>query len=138
MAAVCGPADGLGRLERAAESGGIDALCTRHGVRLLTVFGSTSRREACPHDLDVGVLFEHGTRPDVLGLIADLTELAGTEIDLAHLNRAGPVLRERALLGAIGLFESERGALATAATAALGERIDTDASRRRDLELLAE
>lgn len=138
MTAVGTPAEGLARLERAAESGVLDALAARHGVRLLTVFGSTARREATPRDLDVGVLFERNARPDLLGLLADLTALAGTDVDLAHLNRAGPVLRERALLGTVGLFESEPGALATSATAALGERIDTDASRRLDLELLAE
>ena len=135
---MAGPREGLARLERAAESGEIDALCIRHGVRLLTVFGSTARGETAPRDLDVGVLFEHDARPDVLELMADLTELARVDVDLAHLNRAGPVLRERALLGTVGLFESSPGALATAATAALGERIDTDPSRRLDLELLAE
>ena len=132
------PADGLARLRRAAESGEIDALCERHEVRLLTVFGSTASGETAPRDLDVGVLFEHHACPDVLGLLADLTEIAHADIDLAHLNRAGPLLRERALLGAVGLFESERGALGTVAVAALGERIDTDAMRRLDLELLAE
>ena len=135
---VAGPVEGLARLERAAEAGVIDALCERHGVRLLTVFGSTARGEPDPRDLDVAVLFEHGVRPELLALMADLADLAGVDVDLAHLNRAGPVLRERALLGAVGLYESERGALATAGTAALGERIDTDRSRRRDLELLAE
>lgn len=138
MSDVGAPAEGLARLERAAESGELDALCDRYGVRLLTAFGSTARGDQAPRDLDIGVLFERDVRPDVLGLLADLTDLAGVDLDLAHLNRAGPVLRERALLGTVGLFESERGALATAGTAALGERIDTDASRRLDLELLAE
>ncbi|WP_433800012.1 nucleotidyltransferase family protein [Actinomycetospora sp. CA-084318] len=135
---MAGPVEGLARLEQAAEAGLIDALCERHGVRLLTVFGSTARHEPAPRDLDVGVVFEHGVRPDLFAVIADLTDVAGTDVDVVRLDRAGPVLRERALLGSVGLYESERGALATAATAALAERIDTDTSRRRDLELLAE
>jgi predicted nucleotidyltransferase len=132
------PQEGLSRLQAAAEAGDLDALATRHGVRVLTVFGSTGRGEPRPRDLDIGVLFEHDHHPDLLALITALDELTGAENDVAHLNRAGPVLRERALVGAVGLFESEPGALADAMVAAVAERIDTDANRRLDLELLAE
>ena len=135
---MVGPAEGLARLRDAAGSGELDAFCARHGVRVLTVFGSAGRGETGARDLDVGVLFERGRRPDVLAVAAQLVELTGCEVDLAHLNRAGPVLRERALVGSIGLFESEAGALATAQAAAIGERIDTDPMRRLDLELLSE
>lgn len=57
-------------------------------------------------------------------------------VDLAHLNRAGPVLRERALVGSVALFESAPGRFADAQTAAIGERIETDPMRRLDLDLL--
>jgi len=58
-------------------------------------------------------------------------------IDLAHLNRAGPLLRERALVGAMPLFESAEGRFSSARTAAIGERIETDGMRRLDPDLLA-
>jgi predicted nucleotidyltransferase len=132
------PQEGLSRLRAAAESGDLDALAARHGIRVLTVFGSTSRGEPRPRDLDIGVFFEHDHHPDLLALLTDLDTLTGAANDVAHLNRAGPVLRERALVGAVGLFESEPGALADAMVAAVAERIDTDANRRLDLELLAE
>ena len=34
------PAEALQRLRDAAASGGLDGFCARHGVRVLTVFGS--------------------------------------------------------------------------------------------------
>lgn len=133
------PADGLARLNAAAASGALDALCARHGVRVLTVFGSAARGEPRARDLDVGVFFEAGIEIDILGLIDELAALTGVEaIDLAHLNRAGPVLRERALVGSVPLYESREGRFFAAQTAAIGERIETDPMRRLDLELLAE
>lgn len=39
------PAEGLARLRAAAESGELDALCARHSIRVLTVFGSAERME---------------------------------------------------------------------------------------------
>lgn len=128
---------GLARLQAAAVRGDLDALCARHGVRVLTVFGSTGRGEAAPRDLDVAILLEPGATPDLLALIAELTAVADTDIDPALLHAAGPVLRERALVGSVGLYESERGALANAAIAAIGERVDTDWARRLSLELMA-
>lgn len=132
------PADGLARLRAAAATGELDALCERHGVRVLTVFGSAARGESMARDLDVGVLTEPGAPFDPVALIADLVELTGVQqIDLAHLNRAGPVLRERALVGAVPLYENAPGRYAAAQTAAIGERIETDPMRRLDLELLS-
>ncbi len=131
------PAQGLARLHAAASSGELDALCAAHHIRVLTVYGSAAGGEAAARDLDIGVITER-VGLDVVALIADLIDLTGTGcVDLAHLNRAGPVLKERALVGSIGLYESEAGALATAQAAAIGERIDTDPMRRLDLELLS-
>lgn len=129
------PAQGLARLRAAA---GLEAVCERHHVRVLTVFGSTARSLPSARDLDVAVLTEPGRPLDAIGLVNDLIELSGVDaVDLAHLNRAGPVLRERALVGVVPLFESEPGAFADAQTAAIGERIETDPLRRLDLDLLA-
>lgn len=132
------PAEGLVRLRAAAESGELDAFCARHGIRVLTVFGSAARGEPHARDLDVGVLTEPDRSFDVVAATSDLSTLAGSDaVDLAHLNRGGPVIRERALVGSIGLFESTPGALAAAQTAAIAMRIETDPMRRLDLELLA-
>lgn len=132
------PRNGLARLRRAADSGALDAFCARHDIRALTVFGSAARDEPEARDLDIGVLFERGAVPDLLAVIEDLDGFTEAPNDVVNLNHAGPVLRERALAGSVWLFESEVGALATAAAAAIGERIDTDPMRRLDLELLAE
>jgi predicted nucleotidyltransferase len=135
---VATPAEGLARLRAAAESGVLDALCARHGIRILTVFGSAARGLMSARDLDVAVMTETGRRLDPVALVNDLTELTGVDaVDLAHLNRGGPLIRERALVGSVALFESAPGSYASAQTAAIAERIETDAMRRLDLELLA-
>lgn len=135
---VTTPAEALQRLRDAAESGELDAFCGRHHVRVLTVFGSAGRGEECARDLDVGVLVERDHDFDIIAAINDLIELAGTDaVDLAHLNRGGPVIRERALVGSVVLHESRRGAVAEAQVIAIAERVETDPMRRLDLELLA-
>ena len=131
------PSEGLVRLRTAAASGELDALCAQRSVRVLTVFGSTARDEPTARDLDVAVISEPGAPFDQVALLNDLVDLTGVQaVDLAHLNRAGPVLRERALVGSVALFESAPGRFADAQTAAIGERIETDPMRRLDLDLL--
>lgn len=132
------PAEGLARLRVAAETGELDGLCRRHRIRVLTVFGSAARDDPAARDLDVGVLLEPNTRIDYLPLIQDLELLTEADVDVVHLNGAGPVLRERALVGSVVLDESEPGAWASASTAAVLERMDTEWLRRLDLELLAD
>jgi predicted nucleotidyltransferase len=134
---VATPAEGLARLQAAAAEGELDALCRRHRIRVLTVFGSAARGAAEARDLDVGVLLEPGATVDYLPLIRDLEALTEADVDVVHLNEAGPVLRERALVGSVVLDESEPGAWARASTAAVLERMDTDWLRRMDLDLLA-
>jgi len=102
------------------------------------VFGSAARDEAAARDLDIAVISEPNVLSDPVALVNDLIDLTGVQaVDLAHLNRAGSVLRERALVGSVALFESAGGRFAAAQTAAIGERIETDAMRRLDLDLLA-
>lgn len=135
---VTTPAEALQRLRDAAADGVLGRLCERHHVRVLTVFGSAGRGEECARDLDVGVLVERDADFDLIAAITDLVELAGTDaVDLVHLNRGGPVIRERALVGSVLLYESRRGALAEAQVAAIAERVETDPMRRLDLDLLA-
>lgn len=138
MAAVVTPNEGLERLRTAARSGELSALCRRRHVTLLTVFGSVGRGEPDPHDLDIAVLTEHGADVDLFGLVTDVIDLVGLEqVDVAHLNSAGPLLRERALIGSIILYEGEPGTWARASTAAVMQRLDTEWLRRLSMELLA-
>ncbi len=134
---VATAAEGLARLHASARSGELDALCRKHRVRVLTVFGSAACGSPSARDLDIGVLLEPGTTVDYLGLIRDLDRLTEADIDVVILNTGGPVIRERALVGSVVLDESEPGAWASAATAATLERIDTEWLRRLDLKLLA-
>lgn len=131
------PRTALLRLEQATADGRLDALCERHALRLVTVFGSAVRPDASPHDLDVAVRFEPGRRGDLLALIDDLAVLTGSDLlDVMVLDDAGPVARERALVGCIALYESEPGAYANAQMAAMCERMDTAWLRAQDLETL--
>lgn len=131
------PRTALQRLEKAAGDGRLDAMAQRHGVRVLTVFGSAIRNAADPRDLDVAVGFEPGQRGDLLALLDDLSRLTGSDdLDLLVLDDAGPVARERALVGCRALYESGPSAYAHAQVAAMGERMDTDWLRAMDLETL--
>lgn len=135
---VTTPQQGLAALRAAAASGALDVVCRRHRVRALTVFGSTAHGASDPSDLDVGVLVEPGAGFDRLAFVNDLEDLSGTDsVDVAHLNNGGPLIRERALVGSVPLFESRSGAIAEAQIAAVLERMDTDWMRRLDLELMA-
>src|SRR5215468_4175455 len=113
------PARGLQQLREAAESGALEAFCAKHRIRILTVFGSAARGEPTAHDLDIGVMFESGTNPDYWTVIGDLMKLADANIDFVHLNRGGSLIRERALVGSIPLYESEPYALAREQTKAM-------------------
>jgi predicted nucleotidyltransferase len=131
------PRTALQRLRAAADDGRLDELCRRHRVRVLTAFGSAVRPDTDPRDLDVAVGFEPQHPGDVLALLDDLIVLTGSdELDLLVLNRAGPVVRERALVQCLPLHESQPTAYATAQVAAMGERMDTEWLRALDLEAL--
>lgn len=131
------PRTALARLQAAAQDGRLDDLCARHGVRVLTVFGSVVRPEATPRDLDIAVGFEPGRPGDLLALLDDLTVLTGSDdLDVMVLDRAGPVARERGLVGCLALYESEPMAYARAQVAAIGERLDTAWLRALELEAM--
>ena len=131
------PRSAVRRLQAAAEDGQLDELCVRHGIRVLTVFGSAARAESTPRDVDVAVGFERGSRPDLLALIDALAVLTGSDdLDLMVLDRAEPVARERGLVGCLPLYESEPGAYARAQMAAVGERLDTAWLRALELQAM--
>ena len=114
-------------------------MCERRGVVLATAFGSAVRPHGEPADLDIAVLFERGlAHRDILGVIGDLTDATGLQnVDVTDLNRAGPVVRERALVGATLLFEARPGVLASEQIAAMLERMDTEWLRRSALTGMA-
>jgi predicted nucleotidyltransferase len=138
VVAVTGdPRTGLAALRAAADSGALAGLCRRHAIRLLAVFGSVLDPSRAPSDLDVAVAFEPEATPDLLRLLEDLATLTSVEsVDVLDLDRAGPVARERALVGTLALYESKPGAFANAQMAAMTERMETDWLRRLDLELM--
>lgn len=126
------------RLEAAAESGALETLCRRHGIDLMVLFGSVARGEADPADVDVAIAARPETTLDLLGLLQDLYELTEYEdFDVLDLGRAGPVAKERALVGARVLYQGSPGAFANRQIAAVMERIDTEEMRRIELELMA-
>lgn len=132
------PHAALTRLRTATQSGELDRLCQRYGVRVLSAFGSAVRRTAQPRDLDVAVSFGRQQRPDVLGFLDALMALCRTDaIDLMVLDRAGPVARERGLVAAVPLYEAEQGAYAEMQMAAILDRMDTEWLRRLDLEVMS-
>jgi predicted nucleotidyltransferase len=132
----------LQRLVTAADVGELDAICRRHGVRLLGAFGSATRPDddgrddVEPHDLDIAVSFLEEP-PPILALLDDLARLTDYDgLDLAVIDGAHPVLRARALVG-VPLYEAEPGLYATTQMAALGEERDTAWLRALDRKLLA-
>jgi predicted nucleotidyltransferase len=129
--------EALSRLVAAATSGELRTACERHGVELLVAFGSAVRRDGRAQDLDIAVRLDPA-ETDVLALLDDLSTISLTSrIDLMNLAAAGPVARERALVGGLVLFERSPGTFARAQIAAMMERMDTDWLRRLDLDLMA-
>lgn len=115
----------------------LDRLCRRHGVRVLTVFGSAAAGEPAPDDLDVGVVFEPDADHDVPGLLEDLVRLLGTEqIDVLDAPRASETARVRAIADGEALYESEPTAYADAAAAADTLFLETAPLRRDALASL--
>ena len=131
------PRAALQRL-RSLKDAELSVLCRQHGVRVLTVFGSTlDSDEPAPVDLDIGVLFEPGATHDVGGLFDDLAEVLGTErLDLLDAERATETARVRAIADGDPLYESEPTAYATAAAAADALFLETARLRREALASL--
>jgi predicted nucleotidyltransferase len=128
----------LGRLTSAAESGELERLCREYDVVLVVVFGSAIDADAGPRDLDVAVRFAPYDPTRVIDFLDRLSALVGSgAVDLLVINNAGPVVRERALVPGIPLYEGQPGAYANAQIAAVMERMETDHMRRLDLELMS-
>lgn len=104
----------------------------------MVLFGSAALEVEAPHDVDVAVMFEHVASGDVLALLDELYGLTHYEgFDVLDLDRAGPVARERALVGGRLLHQAHDGLFANQQIAAMMERMDTEEMRRVELELMA-
>jgi predicted nucleotidyltransferase len=127
----------------ASRDGRLDEVCERFDVAVMSAFGSAIKESLIePNDLDLGVIFRRDSAPGGakrrLELWSALVDLVGYEaLDLVNLDVDNPVLRAEALTG-MPLYESVRGEYAEAQIAAVGERRDTAAMRRRNLELMAQ
>jgi len=121
----------------------LDILCRRHDVRVLTLFGSAARVGDRPpdrsaSDLDIGVIFQPGSRRDLQGLIEDLIDTLGTEqIDVLDAERASETARLRAIADGEPLYQSEAMAYANALMAAEALFMETAWMRRQALESLS-
>lgn len=99
------------------------ALEHRPDVRLAMLFGSRARgQEHAGSDADVAV---DAAGVDLLGLAADLSLAASTEVDVTDLRRAGYPLLKAVLRDGIVLHEGEKGAAADWRSQAIS-RIELD------------
>lgn len=120
----------LNRL-RALPEGLLADICRAHGVRVLTVFGSASRNDAEPDDLDLGVIFEPGRHRELPALLEALVAVLGSErLDVLDAQRASETARMRAIGEGEPVYESEPTAYAMAAAAAMTLYWETEAMRR--------
>jgi predicted nucleotidyltransferase len=80
-------------------------LAVRHGATNVRVFGSVARGEAdAASDLDVLVDLEPGrSLLDLGGLLMDLQQLLGREVDVVTVRGLRPRIRERVLQEAVPL-----------------------------------
>jgi len=77
----------------------------KHGVKTISIFGSTARGEASP-DSDVDFLVEVGGQTSPWfpgGLVADLEDLLGRRVDVVEADALREPLREHILKEALPL-----------------------------------
>jgi predicted nucleotidyltransferase len=82
-----------------AEREAILNVATRHGAKEVRVFGSVARGEAKPEsDIDLLVTLEPGrSLLDLGGLLMDLQDLLGSEVDIVTESGLRPRIRARVL-----------------------------------------
>jgi predicted nucleotidyltransferase len=104
----------------------------REGVVAAMLIGSQARGEAGPlSDVDVAVWHEPGLNPSLrlrlqLGLIEAAEGALGTdEIDVVMLNRAPPLMRQRAMRDAVRLVERDADERVRLETRAILDYCDT-------------
>jgi len=82
----------------------IEALCKRHHIRRLSVFGSVLRDDFGPQsDVDMLVEFEPAVSAGYFTLVSiqlELAELIGRDVDLLTSGALNPRFRDKVLAGA--------------------------------------
>ena len=87
----------------------LSALCERHGIRRLSVFGSAARGELRPDsDIDVLVEFEPGRRIGLrfITIQDELTQLLGRPVDLNTRGFLSPSFVDRVSNEAVPVYEA--------------------------------
>ena len=83
------------------EDAALAALCHRHRIRRLALFGSVLKGTARPDsDIDLLVEFEPGLAPGLLGISSieiELGQLLGRKVDLRTADDLSPHFREEVL-----------------------------------------
>jgi predicted nucleotidyltransferase len=85
------------------------ALCRRHGIRRLALFGSVLHGDVRPDsDVDVLVEFEPGRVPGLrfIAIEDELSRLLGRKVDLNTPGFLSPHFRDRVLREAFLLYEA--------------------------------
>jgi len=85
------------------------AVCRRHGIRRLALFGSVLRGDAGDEsDLDILVEFEPGRTPGLrfITIQEELSDLMGRKVDLSTPGFLSPHFRDRVLREAFPLYEA--------------------------------
>ena len=85
------------------------AVCRRHGIRRLALFGSVLRGDAgSDSDLDILVEFEPGRTPGLrfITIQDELSGLLGRKVDLNTPGFLSPHFRDRVLREAFPLYEA--------------------------------
>lgn len=130
----------LRRLRAARDSGELAALCRRHGLELLVLFGSAASRVPTsrePGDIDLAIASRHGGSADLLAVVEDLAGLTGgDDLDVMDLALAGPVAMHRALTAGEVLYEENPRVFAERQIFAINHYIETAPLRRAVLESL--
>lgn len=149
--------DAIAALWRARDSGALAALCARHSIDVMVLFGSAvplldgldGDTASLPHtyrsnDIDIAVrsITRRGSplqRVNRLDLLQDMYEMIGWErIDLLVLEAGNPVVNQRALTRGRLLFEAELGLFVRAQMAAATTYMDTAHFRDLNLAVLAQ
>lgn len=109
----------------------IRPLASAEGLRLVVLFGSAARGTEPARDLDLGI--DAGRRLSTVDLTNQLATLLGrSDVDVADLRRADPVLLRVVAEDGIPLYEAEPGAFGRFHSLAVRRFIDT--RKLRDME----
>jgi predicted nucleotidyltransferase len=84
----------------------LEAICKRHGIKSLSLFGSTLKGTATPDsDIDILVVFEATAKPsyfDLAQIEIELSELVdGRKVDLRTANELSRYFRDEVVTSAV-------------------------------------